>query len=188
MKLKNHSHRCWLLWSIALGLMVFATGCGGGDDGDGGQLSASEEQLVKDWLTELGGLSQSLDQMMGDLFSGDRSQMDEILDQMRRMGRLLPPSISNSEADQTFEDYHEAISTIFNAMIELLENLPAEDEGAAGGQDPWEQVMLLLHEMEQIQDQVRTTAQAIQQIIEVDFADDEEDLVQLRQAMQSLEM
>jgi hypothetical protein len=172
--------------------LAFATGCGGGgDDGDGGQLSAREEQRVKEWFASVTAIGESLDQT-GDPFSADEDARDEMISQMRRFADLTPPRLSDNAANQAFQDLHGGMCMVIEPMIELMENMPSPDEGpqamAAAMQEMMGMQATMQQTMQQAEAQVRSAAQTIQAMIEVDFADDPEGLAQLREAIQDLDM
>ncbi len=178
-------HSLWrpLTATLTIFTLVLATGCGGGgDDGDGGQLSAREEQQVKEWFTELGETAQVMEGT-GDLFSMDESGREEMVSQMRRISRLSPPRISNDEANQAFRDLHDGMKQVVDVLIEMVENMPSPDAGPAAMGAAMQQMAGMGQTMQEMEARMTAAMQTIQTIIEVDFADDPEAQAQLRDAV-----
>lgn len=155
-------------------------GCGGGgDDGDGGSLSAREEQAVQEWFVAFAEAGQAMEEIPmepgagAEVFAQARAGIERLMD-------MEPPRISNNEANQAFQDFHGGMSTMMETMLEMVDGMSSAGNDMEAMARIMTQMAGIETAMRESEQQVASAVGRISQIIAVDFGDNAEALAQMR--------
>jgi hypothetical protein len=150
----------WLLGALAL----LACG-GGGDDGDGGRLTAREEERVKAWMGELTPVIRDVAEI--DWFDAPDTNRIEVI--MRRLESARPPMVRDNIADRAMREFHQALADRASAVTDFMMKPPP-----TGLLIDFDSLFRRFDEMEAQGNRVRNLALTLAQTIAPDFQDDPE--------------
>lgn len=154
-----------MTWRSVLTLLSLgaALGCGGGDDGDGGRLSAREEENVRRWVREIGPVITQVSQI--DFFTAEGEQVTQT---MRRLENTRPPMVSNNVVDRAMREFHGSLAERARSITALYERM----NQSIGLLTDFGALEQLFSDMETSANRVRNLASNLSSALLADFQDD----------------